>query len=67
MRWKRGNLRCVKRFALWPVRIKEEYRWLETVYIIQRRLGYERFWHNESFEDEEVYNRWNQQPAEEDT
>ena len=35
MRWKERSKRIIKRFAILPVCIDGEYRWLETVYILQ--------------------------------
>ena len=58
MRWKipnNGDKRIVKRFALFPIRIDNECRWLEFVYIQQ---FYDDFynpypWRNECFVDHE--------------
>lgn len=35
MRWVRPEWRIVKRFAIFPIEIDDEIRWLETVYIHQ--------------------------------
>jgi hypothetical protein len=48
MRWIRkmptepreGEYRIVKKFALLPYRIDNEYRWLETMYILQQLNAY---------------------------
>ena len=37
MRWKKKYNRVIKRFAFLPIRVGDEYRWLETVYIRQTR------------------------------
>ena len=39
MRWKKPkdeDVRCVKRFALFPIELNNEVVWLENVYIKQR-------------------------------
>jgi len=42
MKWnhpKDGEKRIVKHFAFLPVRIKQESRWLETVYLLEEYLS----------------------------
>lgn len=36
MRWIRKPIKIVKRFAILPIRIEDEYRWLEMVYIFKK-------------------------------
>ena len=36
MRWIRKPIKIVKRFAILPIRIDDEYRWLEMVYIFKK-------------------------------
>lgn len=54
MRWFKGNLRIKKKFALLPIRIDCEVRWLETVYIYQKK---DRFnsWYNVRFGTKQAY------------
>lgn len=54
MRWFKGNSRIKKKFAILPIRINSEVRWLEVVYIYQKK---DRFnsWCDISFETEEAY------------
>ena len=67
MRWKKEKLpvvnefRAVKRFALFPIRCKNEYRWLEMCYIFQSEwsLWYEHGWTNEFWMTKEDYEVWN--------
>lgn len=54
MRWFKGNIRIKKKFALLPVRIDSEVRWLETVYIYQRK-DYSGYWINVRFETKQAY------------
>lgn len=35
MRWTRPEFRIIKRFALFPIEMNDETRWLEIVYIKQ--------------------------------
>ncbi len=35
MRWTKRYTRYIKRFAIFPIKIKDEIRWLETVYLRQ--------------------------------
>lgn len=65
MRWRKGYLRIVKRFALFPIKtyvdsyhFREEWRWLETVYLEQTRdflFGVIPIWRNDRFVDESDY------------
>ena len=60
MRWslpKDGDLRVIKRFALFPIGIKGEYRWLETCYIKQRYSSI-LSWYNEEFFTKEEAERY---------
>lgn len=52
--------RCVKRFALLPITIGDETRWLEVVYIRQWRCSDMTFfpWVNCEFIDKETYKKW---------
>lgn len=55
MRWTllhNKDIRIIKRFALLPIRIDYEVRWLETVYI---RQEYYNGWHNDGFVDKRSY------------
>lgn len=36
MRYRHRRSRIIRRFAIFPIVICGEYRWLETVYIVQR-------------------------------
>lgn len=47
--------RCVKRFAILPIVIDRDLRWLETVYILQKRLFPNDLWINMSFITKEEY------------
>ena len=48
--------RYIKRFAIFPIKINNEYRWLETCYIRQAyRDG--AYWKNECFINKEVYEK----------
>lgn len=65
MRWMKkdkGNLdyKIVKRFALFPIQVKNEYRWFETCYIVKERWfsWYESGWINKSWTDKETYEMW---------
>lgn len=55
--------RIVKRFALFPILISGEYRWLETVYIQQTfKYDYERiiefYWENNKFVTKRDYENY---------
>lgn len=56
MRWKKKYSRIVKKFALFPVKIDDEYRWLETVYVEQ---GWHHWygWRDNKFINEEEYTK----------
>lgn len=72
MRWKSKPYKCiklldskriVKRFAIFPILISGEYRWLETVYIKQiYRYDFERmfefYWENEQFVTKQDYENY---------
>ena len=57
MRWKQKDMRVIKRFLIFPVRIGKEYRWLEIAYIKQlyRNGCYGIGWYNEEFVDKDAY------------
>lgn len=69
MRWKRIHSRVIRRFALFPIEIDEEFRWLEVVYIWQRlrwtpySVFYDYKWENKEFVDKEFYKTWRKQNA----
>ena len=55
MRWslpRDGEVRIVRRFALFPIGIDGEYRWLETCYIKQK-YSYVLSWYNVEFSTKE--------------
>ena len=65
MRWiKKPKLntdyKIVKRFALLPIRVNNEFRWLETCYIVKQRWYdfYDTGWANLSWTDQTTYLRW---------
>lgn len=64
MKWtkktKIRDYRMVKRFALFPIRVNDEYKWLETCYILQERWYsfYEAEWCNISWVDKQTYLKW---------
>lgn len=63
MRWKsptRGNIRIIKRFAIIPIEVKDEVRWLEWCYIKQEYCcGYcEGWWNSIKFVTEDDYERY---------
>ena len=53
-RWFKGSLRIKKKFAILPIRIDSEVRWLEIVYIYQKK---DRFnsWYNARFATKQAY------------
>ena len=54
------GFRAIKRFALFPIQVKDEYRWLETCYIFQERwedFG-ESGWENKHWLTKEEYKLW---------
>ena len=59
------TVRCVRRFALFPVKIwdSKAYKvvcvWLEVYYVIQRRSSpYNRNWKNDRLADKETWQKW---------
>lgn len=54
-----GRVRYVKRFALFPIKIDYEVRWLETCYIRQYWHAYYCRWLNTEFVTEETYKNVN--------
>lgn len=62
MKKDRGNrdYKIVKRFALLPIKINNEYRWLETCYIVKERWfsWYESGWSKKSWTDKKTYEMW---------
>lgn len=54
MKWKKYGRRCVRRFALFPIKIENEYRWFEVVYIEQRRDWLD-CWKNVRFVSKDYY------------
>ena len=56
-----GQVRCVKRFAIFPKKIGREHRWLETYYMKQVYKVYvmlKNTWGDERFIDKEEYLNW---------
>lgn len=52
MKWRMpfdGQTRIVKRFALFPIRLQGECRWLEMCYIEQKYIYYEDMWFDSRF------------------
>ena len=56
MKWKKRKYRYIRRFALFPIKIRSEYRWLEIVYIEQHRNWLD-CWENLQFITEEEYRK----------
>lgn len=54
MRWFKGNSRIKKKFAILPIRIDSEVRWLEIVYIYQKK-DYDSSWRNAWFATKQAY------------
>lgn len=54
MRWFKGSSRIKKKFAILPIRIDSEVRWLEIVYIYQKKDGYN-FWCDIEFSTKQAY------------
>ena len=54
MKWVKRTRRCIKYFALLPIKIGYEYRWLEVVYIYQTRNYYD-LWNDRRFITKEEY------------
>jgi hypothetical protein len=64
MRWRKHYQRIAKRFAIFPVRsyckgsTDHEYRWLETVYLLQHRgwlFGVFPIWTTDAFATKHEY------------
>lgn len=64
MRWTRKYERIIKRFALFPIRIYGDYRWLEWVYIKQKNVPDDYFgiytWCNRDFATRWEYETYKQ-------
>lgn len=60
-RVKPGDMRIIKRFALFPRTLNYETRWLETVYILQFRRAsiymsiYSEYWYSNCFTTKAEY------------
>ena len=54
MRWFKGNSRIKKKFAILPIRINSEVRWLEIVYVYQKKNRYNS-WYNAWFATKQAY------------
>ena len=66
MRWslpKDGAVRIIKLFALFPIGIDCEYRWLETCYIKQKYSYILSLWYNEEFSTKEEAERYAKRDA----
>lgn len=68
MRWtkkyRNRNYKIVKRFALLPIRVGNEYRWLETCYILKERShswGEDLGWVNISWTNADTYKMWKEE------
>lgn len=59
MRYRRRHSRVVRKFAIFPIKINGEYRWLETVYIVKRCNFYSLIfkWYNYSFTTKSEYEK----------
>lgn len=55
MRWRKKTMKVVRRFALFPIRIGYEYRWLEVVYIRRFKRDPYILWRNDKFVDKETF------------
>lgn len=55
MRWFKGDTRIKKKLALLPIRIDCEVRWLEIVYVNQRKDHFRGYWRNIKFETKQAY------------
>lgn len=59
-----GDRRTIKKFAILPIKIDNEIRWLETVYIFQicnvvYSFGsYKHYWKSIEFSDKKRYEKW---------
>ena len=67
MRWQKKqksvtDYKIVKRFALFPICVNNEWRWFETVYILKTRWASwgELEWINSSWVSENAYRVWKQ-------
>ena len=67
MRWtkkyRNRDYKIVKRFALLPIRVGNEYRWLETCYVLKEKSyswGETLGWINISWTNAETYEMWKQ-------
>lgn len=64
MRWTKptkGDERIIKRFAIFPILVEREYRWLEWCYIKQtwyHRIFEDDCWKNIAFVTEEDYDEY---------
>lgn len=55
MRWFKRNSRIKKKFAILPIRINSEVRWLETVYVYQERDCFDRWWYDIEYSTKQKY------------
>ena len=63
MKWEKQYHRTIKRFAIFPVCIDDEYRWLEMVYIEQKlcRGFWHDWWEDKSFVSKSEYLQYKQE------
>lgn len=54
MRWFKGSSRIKKKFAILPIRIDREVRWLEVVYVYQKKDCFNS-WYNIRFATKQAY------------
>lgn len=55
------DYKIVKRFALLPIRVNNEFRWLETCYIVKEKYyswGEDLGWVNIAWANAETYEMW---------
>ncbi len=60
MRWDKRHCRTIRRFALFPIKCRDEYRWLEVVYI-QQHFEYGVWgssWVNDYFVNKQQWKEW---------
>lgn len=59
MRYRRRFKRIIRKFAIFPIVICGEYRWLETAYIVQRYNHYAVFikWYDSEFTTKSEYEK----------
>lgn len=59
MRYRHRGSRVIRKFAIFPIKINGEYRWLETVYIIQHYNRNAVFlgWYNCAFTTKSEYEK----------